>query len=179
MPHQKKDDELEQHGRRVCLRNEGVEHKVNEKSEEFLEVINIIKESEAEIPESVLDRSHRIGPAYNNNDTEKKMESIIVKFTTFRHRTFFYANCKNIKSGARIRLDLTKDRYNLLASARKRVNNNYPEVNYNYADINCRLKVKLAYEGQKFFESMVELNGILFNASEYFFFLLFHRNICV
>ena len=162
----KKDDELEQHGRRVCLCNEGVEHKVNEKSEEFLEVINIIKESEAKIPESVLDRSHHIGPAYNNNDTEKKMESIIVKFTTFRHRTFFYANCRNIKSGARIRLDLTKDRYNLLASARRRVNNNYPEVNYNYADINCRLKVKLAYEGHKFFESMVELNGILFNASE-------------
>ena len=161
----KKDDELEQHGRRVCLRIEVVEHKVNEKSEEFLEVINIIKESEAKIPESVLDRSHHIGPAYNNNDTEKKMESIIVKFTTFRHRTFFYANCKNIKSGARIRLDLTKDRYNLLVSARKRVNN-CPEVNYVYADINCRLKVKLADESHKFFESMEELNGILSNASD-------------
>ena len=85
---------------------------------------------------------------------------------------------KNIKSGARIRLDLTKYRYNLLVSARKRVNN-CPEVNYVYADINCRLKVKLADESHKFFESMEELNGILSNASAYFFFLLFHRNICV
>ena len=166
----KKVDELEQHGRRVCLRIEGVEHKVNEKFEEFLEkVINIVKESEAEIPESVLDRSHRIDPAYNNNDTGKKMQSIIARFTTLRHRTLFYANCKNIKSGARIRLDLSKDRYNLLVSARKRVYN-YPEVNYNYADINCRLKVKLAYESHKLFESVEELNGILSNASEYFFF---------
>ena len=157
---------LEQYGRRVCLRIEGVEHKVNEKSEEVLEkVINIVKESEAEIPESVLDRTHRIGPTYIGNDTGKKMQSIIVRFTTFRHRTLFYKNRKKIKSGARIRLDLTKDCYNLLVSARKRVNN-CPEVNYVYADINWRLKVKLADESHKFFESMEELNGVLSNVSD-------------
>ena len=162
----KKFDELEQYGRRVCLRIEGVEHQANEKSEDVLEkVVNIIKESETEIPESALDRAHRIGPTYTDNNTGKKMQSIIVRFTTFRHRTFLYANRKNIKSGARIRLDLTKDRYNLLVSARKRVNN-CPEVNYVYADINCRLKVKLADESHKFFESMEELNGILSNASD-------------
>ena len=82
-------------------------------------VINIIKESEVEIPESVLDRAHRIGPTYTDNDTGKKMQSIIVRFMTFRHRTLFYANCKKIKSGARIRLDLTKNCYKLLVSARK------------------------------------------------------------
>ena len=82
-------------------------------------VINITKESEAEIPESVLDRAHRIGPTYTDNDTGKKMQSIIVRFRTFRHRTLFYANRKKIKSGARIRLDLTKDCYKLLVSARK------------------------------------------------------------
>ena len=37
-------DELEQYGRRVYLRIEGVEHKVNKKSEEIWEkVINIVK----------------------------------------------------------------------------------------------------------------------------------------
>ena len=138
-------------------------HKVNEKSEKVLEkVINIIKESEAEIPDC-------IGPTYTDNDTGKKMQSIIVRFTTFRHRTIFYANRKNIKSGARIRLDLTKDCYNLLVSARKRVNNCL-EVNYVYADINCRLKVKLADESHKFFESMEELSITLSNASEFFFY---------
>ena len=61
----KKVDELEQYGRRICLRVECVEHQANEKSEEVLEkVANIIKESETEIPESVLDRAHRIGPTY-------------------------------------------------------------------------------------------------------------------
>ena len=163
---EKKVDELEQYGRRVCLRIEGVEHKVSEKSEEFLEkVINIVNESEAEVPESVLERAHHIGPTYTDNDTGNKMQSIIVRFITFRHRPLFYKNRKNIKSGARIRLNLTKDRYNLLVSARKRVNN-CPEVNYVYADINCRLKVKLADESHKFFESMEELNGILSNFSD-------------
>ena len=74
-----------------------------------------------------------------------------------------------------------KGRYNLLVSARKRVNN-CPKVNYVYADINCRLKVKLADESHKFFESMEELNGILSNVSDYFFyyfFFLFHRKVCV
>ena len=78
------------------------------------------------------------------------MQSIIVRFTTFTNRTLLYENRKNIKSGARIRLDLTKDRYNFFC----------PEVNYVYANINCRLKVKLADESHKFFESMEELNGI-------------------
>ena len=53
--------ELEQYGGRVCLRIEGVEHQVKEKSDEVLKkVMNIIKESETEIPESVLDRAYRI-----------------------------------------------------------------------------------------------------------------------
>ena len=99
------------------------------------------------------------------------MQSIIVRFTTFRRRTIFYANRKNIKFGARIRLDLRKDCYNLLVSARKRVNN-CPGASYVYADINCRLKVKLADESHKFFESMEELNIILSNASELFFYFI-------
>ena len=40
----KKVDELEQHGRRVCLRIEGVEHQANEKSKDVLEkAVNIIR----------------------------------------------------------------------------------------------------------------------------------------
>ena len=46
----------------------------------------------------------------------------------------------------------------MLVSVRTRVSN-YLEVNYVYADINCRLKVKLADEGYRFFESMEKLNG--------------------
>ena len=72
----KKMDELEQNGTRVCLPIKGVEHKVNEKSEEVLGiVINIIKEPEAKIPESVLDKAHRIGPTYTDNDNGKRCKA--------------------------------------------------------------------------------------------------------
>ena len=131
----------------------------------MVKVINILKKFEAEISESVLDRAHRIGPTYADNNTGKNRQSMIVRFTAFRHRTLFYTNNKKIKYGARIRLDVTKDCYNLLVLARKRVNN-CPEVSYVYTDINWRLKVKLADKCQKFFESMKELNGILTNAYE-------------
>ena len=97
----KKFDELEQYGRRVCLCIESVEHQANEKSEEVLEkVVNIIKKSETEIPESVLDKAHGTGPTYTDNNTVKKMQSITARFTTFRRRTLLYANPKNIKSDA-------------------------------------------------------------------------------
>ena len=92
------------------------------------------------------------------------MQSIIAWFPTFRLRTLFYKNRKKIKSGDEIRLDLTKDCDNLLTLAKKRVNN-CPEVSYVYADISCSLKVKLADESHKFFESIEELNGILPNVS--------------
>ena len=93
------------------------------------------------------------------------MQSILVRFMTFRYRTLFYTNRKKIKYGARVRLDLTRDHYNLLVSGRKSVNN-YSDVYCAYADINCKLVVKLADESHTFFESMEELNGILSKASE-------------
>ena len=77
----------------------------------------------------------------------------------------FYKYRKKIKFGTLIRLDQTKDRYSLLVPARKRLNN-CSELNYVYANISCRLKVKLDDESHKFFESMEKLNGILSNVSD-------------
>ena len=102
------------------------------------------------------------------------MQSIIVRFPTFTNRSLFYRNHKITKPGARIILDLTKDCYNLLVSARKNVRNCL-EKHYVYAGINCRLKVKLFHENYKFFKPMEELNDILSNASKlisYHFFSL-------
>ena len=62
----------------------------------------------------------------------------------------------------------------MLVSVRKRVNNRHY-----LADIKCRLKVKLADESHKIFESMEELNGTLSNASEYFFLLISQKNLCL
>ena len=67
-----------------CLRIERAEHKDNEKSEGVSgKVINVIKESEAEIPESVLDIAHRIGPTYTDSDKGKAMPSAIIRCMTF------------------------------------------------------------------------------------------------
>ena len=122
-------DELEQYGRRVCLHNESVEHKVKEKSEEILKKIDQYCKRVWNWNSWIsFGRAHCIGPTYTDNDT----------------------------NNAQIRLDLIKDLYNLLVSPRKRVTN-CPAVNYVYADVNCRLKVKSADESHKFFESMKEM----------------------
>ena len=66
-------DELEQCGRRLCIRIDGVP----------------VAESSCEIPNVAIDRTHRIGKAYTDKTTGVKYKSIIVRFTTFRHRAMF------------------------------------------------------------------------------------------
>ena len=53
------------------------------------------------IPDPYIDRAHRVS---KTNDT------VIVRFTTFRHRTMFYRNKKALKGGVTAHLDLTKSR---------------------------------------------------------------------
>ena len=47
-------------------------------------------EGELDIPDTVIDRAHRIGPEYSDYITKKKCRAVIVRFTTFRHRTLIY-----------------------------------------------------------------------------------------
>ena len=55
-------DDVEQYGRRLCLRIDGVNKVENEKADDVLvKVKAIIEDSETEIPEHVIDRAHRIG----------------------------------------------------------------------------------------------------------------------
>ena len=78
---------------------------------------------------------------------KKKCESIIVRFTTFRHRTLFYRARKNLKN-AKVKFDLTSSRLDLL----KRPNNHVKEIraiNFRYADVNCRLWVRFHDEKQE------------------------------
>ena len=48
---------------------------------------------------------------------------------------------KNINPGTRVKLDLTKSKYTLLADANKVVKQN-SDIKFCYVDINCRLKIK-------------------------------------
>ena len=74
----------------------------------------------------------------------------------------FYRAKNKLKRGKRVKVDLTKSRYDLL----KKTNDHVKEVHsieFCYADVNCRLKVKFNDENQKdiFFSSFDDLRDIV------------------
>ena len=104
-------EELEQYGRRLCLRIDGVPTKANESSDDVLDSVkSLFKEAKVDIPESIIDRAHRIGSRYQDASSNNYCKSIIIRFTTFCHRTMFYRAKNKLKRGVKIKLDLTKSR---------------------------------------------------------------------
>ena len=91
-------DELEQYGRRLCLRIDSVPKQNNDKAEDVFKFVKgVIDEvPDLEIPKVVIDRAHRNGPDYTDKKTQKMCKSIIVPFTTFLHRTTFYRTQRSI-----------------------------------------------------------------------------------
>ena len=155
-------EELEQNGRHLCLRIDGVHTVKDESSNDVLEFTkSLFKEAKVSVPGTKLDRAHRIGSSYPDRITSKKCKSIIVRFTTFRHRTLFYWARKNLKSGFKGKLDLTKSRLNLLKMANNHVKE-IPVIRFCYADVNCRLQVKLhdAKQENIFFSTFDEWRDI-------------------
>ena len=159
---QSKNADLEQHGRRLFLRVDGIPAVSNESSDGVMNLTkSLFKKAKVSVPEMVLDRAHRIGSIYTDRVSQKKRKSIIVSFTTFRHRTIFYRARKNLKS-AKVKIDLTKSRFDLL----KRANNHVKEmlaINFCYAVVDCRLRVKFHDEKQEdiFFSTFEELCDIV------------------
>ena len=159
---QSRNEELEQYGRRLCLRIDGVPTVKDESSDDVLEFTkSLFKEAKVSVPDNVLDCAHRIGPSYTDRITSKKCKSIIVRFTTFRHRTLFYRARKNLKSGFKVKLDLIKSGFNLLKKANDHVKE-IPALRFCYADDNCRLQVKFhdAKQEDIFFSTFDELRDI-------------------
>ena len=68
--------------------------------------------------------------------------SIIIRFSTFRHRTMFYRAKNKFKRGVRIKLIIIKSRYDLLKRANDHVKE-VPSIKFFCANINSRLKEKL------------------------------------
>ena len=159
-----KHDDLEQYGRRVCLRVSGIKPTPHETSEDVLEkCIKSWEDCGIQIPDAVIDRAHRLGPPRFDKVTNNEYQSAIIKFTTFRHRTLIYNKRKEIEKqcGYRFRLDLTRDRHSLFKEARDLVKPR-DEVSFVYSDVNCRLKVKFAdNRAERFFNNIQELHDIL------------------
>ena len=51
-------------------------------------------EGEPDIPDTVIDQAHGIVREYLDYKTKKKCKAIIVRFTTFMHRTLVYRTRK-------------------------------------------------------------------------------------
>ena len=148
-------EELEQYGRRLCLRIEGVPSAEKEISEEVLEKVKcLVSESGCDIPDAVIDRAHRIGKGYTDKKSNLSCKSIIVRFTTFRHRTMLYRNRNKLKK-AKGKLDLTKKkRYDIYTDAINFVKN-YSIVNFVMVDINCPCKVVFTNGNSSFFKVLL------------------------
>ena len=160
---QSRNEELEQYGRRLCLRVDSVPTVKDESSDDVLEFTkSLFKEAKVAVTDNVLDRASRIGLSYTDRITSKKCKSIIVRFTTFRHRTLFYRAIKNLKSGFTVKLDLTKSRFILLRKANDHVKE-IPAIRFCYADVNCHLQVKFhdAKQEDIFFSTFDELRDIV------------------
>ena len=127
-------------------------------------VTDMWSEAGMDIPNEVVDRVHRIGPSYTDKNSNVECKSVIVRFTSFRHRTMVYRAKKKMKPGVRVKLDLTKSRYTLLTDANKVVRQN-PDNKFCFVGINCQLKIKWVDESidDKFYSSMDELQELLGN----------------
>ena len=152
-----KNEELEQYGRRLCLRIEGVPSVEYESSDD--KVKSLITESGCEIPDVVIDKAHRIGKGYKDKTRNIPCKSIIVRFSTFRHRTLFYRNRNRLKN-PKVRLDLTKKRYKIFTDAIDFVKV-YKNIDYVLVDINCRLKVFFKNGRSSFSENISDLKNLI------------------
>ena len=147
----KKCEENEQYGRRLWFRIKAMPRKEKKRSDEVLEhVRELFGEAEVTIPDAVLHRAHPVS---------KSNHDVIVRFTTFRHRTLFYRKPKTLK-GKSVHLDLTKSRLKLLSDANNLMSSRN-DIAFCYADINCRCKVRYSDGKELFFESISGLEDIV------------------
>ena len=73
---QSRKEELEQYGRRLCLRIDGVPTVKNESSDDVLEFTEFLFiEAKVAVPDNVLDRAHRVGRSYTDKINSKNAKA--------------------------------------------------------------------------------------------------------
>ena len=119
----------EQYSSRTCLWIINIPREKDEVSEKVLEnVKRLVNEAWFDIPDSNIDREHRIRPK------KDRKQEIIIKFTTFRHRTLLYRPKRKLKNGVKLHIDLSNKRFKLLLDAQKYVEN-VGKIRFVYADV--------------------------------------------
>ena len=127
-----------------------------ESGEEYLQKVrNVFAELGVEVPDNVIDRAHRVVKVTSHKG--KPGRQMIVRFTTWRHRTMIFRARKNNQK-YRIRLDLTMRRREILQKANKLLKSTMES--FAFADVNCRLC--WFHRGlYKYFESLDELQKLI------------------
>ena len=158
-------DDQEQYNRRLCLRIDGIEMEDDESGEKCLKKVkSVFNELKVSVPDNVIDRAHRIGrPKVVKG---KRIHTMIVRFTTWRHRTAVYRARKSCPK-YKIRLDLTKKRLDTVIKSSKLLEEK--QLGFVFADINCRLCAKIGdkfhyFDGEK--DLMEILAGLNLNRKE-------------
>lgn len=135
---QKSNDDGEQYQRRLCLRINGIDlpsSGKNESSDDCLQKVReVFDEIGVDIPDNVIDRAHRIGKLAKIEG--KWVKQMIVRFTTWRHRSMVYKARKK-SSKYSIKLDLTRKRRDIIKKANESLDRD--NESFVFADINCNV----------------------------------------
>ena len=118
------------------------------------------------IPDNVIDRAHRIGKP-TESKRWGKIHPVIVRFTTWWHRTAVYHARKsngnpNGKYG--VRLDLTSRRFKLLRDVQgliEKAHTQNKSQHFAFSDINCALSIRLKSGQFKYFKTLDEAKVII------------------
>ena len=155
-------DNAEQYSRRSSLRlyNLPLPEDGKETSNDCMnKVKELFKEMEVSVPDSCIDRVHRVGQIKTPAGSSMSVQPVIMKFTSFRSRVQVYRARKKLQN-VKFGLDLTPRRKDLLSHAQNNVKNN-PKIEFAFADINCRVGLKLKHGGFKFFNTKSEFYDVL------------------
>ena len=112
---------------------------------------------------SCIDRAHHIGSEYKAYRIKKKCYNTIVRFMGFRDGVVFHRNRKSLKD-VNTKFDLTERRYGILKDAID-LAKEHPDLEYVFADANCRLKVVFKDGTTNSFNDIDNLNSVINNRS--------------
>ena len=157
-------DDIEQYSRRSCLRLYGLllPEGGKESSSECLSKVKQSFEDELQIPiiDDWFDRVHRIGKVTNHKDGKNPSQAIILKFRPWKQREEIYRARKSLKNGQRIGLDLTTRRVKLLSYATEKIKGK-PDIKFAFADINCRLCLRMKNDSVRYCNKYEDLENLL------------------
>ena len=159
----------EQCGQHVSIRIHGIEVPENESIDNVMAVVKLCHEKiNVPFDQDNIDHVHQIGIKYINENTRKKVQSVIVKFKLWKsHKEFYNARPRNFVNGKEkpglnffnVSVDLTRRCY-LLSKTTKGLIKDNPNISYAFADINCSLDIKFKNGLFKYSNSLNELHSL-------------------